>query len=51
VREVPSLAHLLTGGDQFSFYNAWGGWLSLIGFAGLAYALIGIPVSPRRRRL
>jgi uncharacterized oligopeptide transporter (OPT) family protein len=51
VREVPSLARLLTGAAQFSFYNAWGGWLSLIGFASLAYALIGIPVSLRRRRL
>jgi putative OPT family oligopeptide transporter len=50
VREVPSLTKLLTGADQFSFYNSWGGWLSLIGFASLAYALIAIPISPRRRQ-
>jgi len=29
----------------FSFYPAWGGWLSLIGFAALAYVLIRIPAS------
>ncbi|HLK20593.1 MAG TPA: oligopeptide transporter, OPT family [Bryobacteraceae bacterium] len=34
--KVPSLA-------TFSFYPAWGGWLSLIGFASLAYVLIRIP--------
>ncbi len=29
----------------FSFYPAWGGWLSLIGFAAIAYVLIRIPAS------
>jgi putative OPT family oligopeptide transporter len=43
VRNVPSLPQLLVHADHFSFYDAWGGWLSLIGFAGVAYALIGIP--------
>jgi OPT family oligopeptide transporter len=33
---IPALA-------TFSFYPAWGGWLSLLGFAGIAYVLIGIP--------
>ena len=28
---------------KFSFVPAWGGWLSLIGFAALAYVLIRIP--------
>jgi len=28
---------------SFSFVPAWGGWLSLIGFAAIAYVLIGIP--------
>ncbi len=50
VREVPSLTRLISGADQFSFYENWGGWLSLIGFAALAYVLIGIPISPQRRR-
>jgi putative OPT family oligopeptide transporter len=34
---VPALA-------TFGFYPAWGGWLSLIGFASLAYVLIRIPM-------
>jgi OPT family oligopeptide transporter len=29
----------------FSFAPAWGGWLSLIGFAAMAYVLIRIPAS------
>jgi OPT family oligopeptide transporter len=33
---IPALA-------TFGFYPAWGGWLSLIGFAGIAYVLIRIP--------
>src|SRR5712692_10346874 len=28
----------------FGFFRAWGGWLSLIGFAGIAYVLIRIPI-------
>jgi putative OPT family oligopeptide transporter len=47
VREIPSLTHLLTGEDQFRFFPAWGGWLSLLGFASLAWVLIRIPL--RRR--
>ena len=35
---VPSIA-------TFSFVPAWGGWLSLAGFAALAYVLIRIPAS------
>jgi OPT family oligopeptide transporter len=27
----------------FSFYPAWGGWLSLIGFAAIGYVLVRIP--------
>jgi OPT family oligopeptide transporter len=33
---IPALA-------TFSFYPAWGGWLSLIGFVGIGYVLIRIP--------
>jgi uncharacterized oligopeptide transporter (OPT) family protein len=29
----------------FGFVSAWGGWLSLIGFASIAYVLIRIPAS------
>ncbi len=28
----------------FSFYPAWGGWLSLIGFAAIGYVLVRIPI-------
>ena len=28
------------GADQFGFFAAWGGWLSLAAFAAIAYALI-----------
>jgi OPT family oligopeptide transporter len=34
---VPAMA-------SFGFYPAWGGWLSLIGFASIAYVLIRIPL-------
>jgi putative OPT family oligopeptide transporter len=50
VKNVPSLARLLSGADQFSFFANWGGWLSLAGFAALGYTLIGIPNSPQRRK-
>jgi putative OPT family oligopeptide transporter len=39
VRDVPPLA-------RFSFVPAWGGWLSLLGFAALAWALILLPRKP-----
>ena len=32
---------------QFGFYPAWGGWLSLVGFAAVAYVLIRIPLANR----
>ncbi len=40
--KVPSFA-------TFSFYPAWGGWLSLLGFASIAYVLIRIPAGFRGR--
>jgi uncharacterized oligopeptide transporter (OPT) family protein len=36
VAGIPAIA-------TFSFYPAWGGWLSLIGFAAIAYVLVRIP--------
>ena len=30
----------------FKFFPAWGGWLSLIGFAAIGYVLIRIPTKP-----
>jgi hypothetical protein len=49
VRNVPSLTHLLTGSDQFGFFENWSGWRRLLGFASLGYILIGIPISQRNR--
>ncbi|MCZ2080073.1 MAG: oligopeptide transporter, OPT family [Bryobacteraceae bacterium] len=40
---ISSITWLLTGSDQFGFVPAWGGWLSLIGFASIGYVLIRIP--------
>jgi putative OPT family oligopeptide transporter len=42
-----SITHLLTGRDELPFLAAWGGWLSLVAFAVLAYSLIRVPL--RRR--
>jgi uncharacterized oligopeptide transporter (OPT) family protein len=43
VREIPSVTHWLCGKDEFGFYANWGGWLSLLGFASLAWILIRVP--------
>ena len=40
---VSSITHVLTGRDELSFFHAWGGWLSVMGFAAVAYVLIRIP--------
>jgi hypothetical protein len=47
VSNLPSLTHLVSGREQFSWLATWGGWLSLVGFAGIAYALIRIPLAKR----
>lgn len=40
---ISSITKLLTGADELRFFPAWGGWLSIIGFASIAYVLIRIP--------
>ncbi len=40
---VSSITHVLTRRDELSFFPAWGGWLSLVGFVAVAYVLIRIP--------
>ena len=40
---ISSITHVLTGRDELSFFPAWGGWLSLGGFAAVAWVLIRIP--------
>jgi len=47
VSGVPSLTHALTGQDAFGFYPKLGSWLSLLGFASLAYVMVWLPL--RRR--
>jgi putative OPT family oligopeptide transporter len=47
---ITSFTKLVTGGDEFSFLPAWGGWLSLVGFAALAWVLIRIPLGTRETR-
>lgn len=44
---VSSLTHVFTGHDELPFLASWGGWLSLIAFAILAYSLIQVPLRKR----
>jgi putative OPT family oligopeptide transporter len=48
VSGLPSLTKLVTGADQFSFYPAWGGWLSLVALACLVWVLVRIPAGIKR---
>jgi len=48
VSGLPSLTHLLTGADELGFFPRWGSWLSLGGFASLAYVLVRIPTRYKR---
>ena len=41
---VSSLTHVLTGRDELPFLTDWGGWLSLVAFAIIAYILIRVPL-------
>jgi putative OPT family oligopeptide transporter len=43
VSGVPSIASLVTGSDQAPLSLPWRSWLSVAGFASLAYALVRIP--------
>jgi OPT family oligopeptide transporter len=47
---VSSFTHILTGSDTFGFFPAWGGWLSLLGFAAVAWTLIGVPLAGGTKR-
>lgn len=41
---ISSLTRLLTGLDKLPFLDAWGGWISLVAFAVIAYCLICLPL-------
>jgi uncharacterized oligopeptide transporter (OPT) family protein len=47
VASIPSPTFALSGGTEFSWFPALGGWFSLIGFASIGYVLVAIPL--RRR--
>jgi uncharacterized oligopeptide transporter (OPT) family protein len=49
VSKIPSLVHALTGTEEFSWFPALGGWISLVGFAAVAWVLIEIPRRHRGR--
>ncbi|MEO7651537.1 MAG: oligopeptide transporter, OPT family [Bryobacteraceae bacterium] len=40
---INSLTQAIAGTSEFGFYAAWGGWLSLVAFAAVAWVLIRIP--------
>jgi putative OPT family oligopeptide transporter len=40
---ISSFTHLLIGADDFTWYPAVGGWLSLVGFAAIVWALVRVP--------
>ncbi len=42
-----SFTHWLTGADQLAFLPAWGGWISLVAFAVIAYSLIKLPLQKK----
>jgi uncharacterized oligopeptide transporter (OPT) family protein len=47
VGNMPALTAVIAGADQFSWFPTWGGWLSLLGFAAVAYVLVRIPLAKR----
>jgi OPT family oligopeptide transporter len=44
---ISSFTKALTGSAELPFFPAWGGWLSLLGFALVAWVLIRIPLRSR----
>ncbi|MBI1789303.1 MAG: oligopeptide transporter, OPT family [Acidobacteria bacterium] len=46
---ISSVTRLVTGSDELGFYSRWGGWLSLVGFAAVAWVLIRTPRPARQK--
>jgi membrane protein implicated in regulation of membrane protease activity len=44
---ITSLTKLFTGLDALPFVAPWGGWISLVAFAIIAYVLIRLPLRKR----
>jgi putative OPT family oligopeptide transporter len=47
VSGISSFTKLLIGEDQFSFFPALGGWLSIVAFAAIAWVLVRLPARVR----
>ena len=47
IKGVPSLTRIVTGREAFPFLASWGGYLSLMVFAAIAYCLIQVPLRQR----
>lgn len=45
---VSSLTNLFTGQDELAIFSSAGGWLSLLVFAAVGYALVKIPLSKKK---
>jgi len=46
---VSSLTKVITGRDELPFLAKWGGWISLVAFAIIAYVLIQVPLRKLRK--
>ena len=47
VSGISSFTKLLIGEDQFSFFPALGGWLSIVAFAAISWVLVRLPARVR----
>jgi putative OPT family oligopeptide transporter len=45
---IPSFTRLLTGNDTVGFFETFGVWLSMAGYAAVAWVLIAIPLKAKR---
>ncbi|RMD85630.1 MAG: oligopeptide transporter, OPT family [Calditrichaeota bacterium] len=45
---IPSITYLLTGQEELAVLHTWGGWLSIIIFAVVAWGLIMFPIRGRQ---
>jgi putative OPT family oligopeptide transporter len=43
VAGIPSFTQIVAGVPEFGFYAQWGGWLSMLAFAAIAWVLIVVP--------
>ena len=45
---IPSFTRLLSGSETFGFFPAYGSWISVLGYAAVAWVLIAIPLRAKR---